>query len=94
MSDPTVFHDVTEQVREALISAPLIGWTGERRYTVAATYAASFALYETADILRERAEVYAAEGKHEAARALLDEADRLADRERTKPALPTEEPTT
>lgn len=89
MSDPTVFHDVTEQVRNALASAPLIGWTGDRHYDIAATYAASFALYETADILRERAEVYAAEGKHEAARALLDEADRLADRERTKPSLPT-----
>ncbi|MFD5491652.1 hypothetical protein ACFWH4_01590 [Streptomyces sp. NPDC127091] len=88
MSDPTVFHDVTEQVREALISAPLIGWTGERRYDIAATHAASFALYETADILRERAEVYAAEGKHPAARALLDEADRLADRERVRPAVP------
>ena len=89
MSDPTVFHDVTEQVRNALISAPIIGWTGERRYDIAATYAASFALYETADILRERAEVYATEGKHEAARALLDEADRLADRERSTPTLPT-----
>ena len=89
MSDPTVFHDVTEQVREALVAAPLTGWTGDRRYDIAATYAASFALYETADILRERAEVYAADGKHEAARALLDEADRLADRERTKPQLPT-----
>ncbi|MDX2757846.1 hypothetical protein PV729_45325 [Streptomyces europaeiscabiei] len=89
MSDPTVFHDVTEQVRDALVSAPLIGWTGERHYDVAAMYAASFALYEAADILRERAELYAAEGKHEAARALLDEADRLADRERTKPSLPT-----
>lgn len=88
MSDPTVFHDVTEQVREALISAPLIGWTGERRYGIAANYAAAFALYEAADILRERADLYAAEGKHEAARALLDEADRLADRDRANPALP------
>ncbi|MEU1044009.1 hypothetical protein ABZ400_02480 [Streptomyces sp. NPDC005897] len=87
MSDPTVFHDVTEQVREALQSAPLIGWTGERRYEIAATHAASFALYETADILRERAELYAAEGKHEAARALLDEADRLAGRERVRPQV-------
>lgn len=89
MSDPTVFHDVQEQVRNALISAPILGWTGERRYDIAAAYAASFALYETADILRERAEIYAANGKHEAARALLDEADRLADRERTEPSLPT-----
>ncbi len=86
MSDPTVFHDVQEQVREALVSAPLIGWTGERRYDIAATHAASFALYEVADILRERAEAYAAEGKYEAARALLDEADRLADRERVRPS--------
>lgn len=88
MSDPTVFHDVTEQVQNALISAPLIGWGSERQIEIAATYAASFALYEAADILRERAELYAAEGKHEAARALLDEADRLADRERTTPQLP------
>lgn len=87
MSDPTVFHDVTEQVREALLAAPLLGWTGERRYEVAATHAAAFALYETADILRERAEVYASQGKHEAARALLDEADRLADRERVRPTV-------
>lgn len=88
MSDPTVFHDVTEQVRNALISAPIIGWTGDRNYDVAATHAASIALYEVADILRERAEVYAAEGRHEAARALLDEADRVADRHRTRPYCP------
>jgi hypothetical protein len=88
MSDPTVLYDVAEQVRDALTSAPLIGWTGDRHYDVAATYAASTALHEVADILRERAEVYAAEGKHEAARALLDEADRLADRERTRPEVP------
>ncbi|TXS23105.1 hypothetical protein EAO70_04860 [Streptomyces sp. adm13(2018)] len=85
MSDPTVLYDVTEQVRESLVSAPLIGWVGEKRYDIAATYAASTALHEVADILRERAEVYAAEGKHEAARTLLDEADRLADRERQRP---------
>ncbi|MEU9218950.1 hypothetical protein AB0D47_20640 [Streptomyces sp. NPDC048376] len=87
MADATVFYDVTEQVRDALASAPLIGWTGERQYDIAAAFAASTALHEAADILRERAEVYAAEGKHEAARALLDEADRLADRERTRPSL-------
>lgn len=87
MADATVFYDVTEQVRDALVSAPLIGWTGDRQYDIAATFAASTALHETADILRERAEVYAAEGQHEAARALLDEADRLADRERTRPTL-------
>ncbi|CAM5264035.1 hypothetical protein [Streptomyces badius] len=88
MSDPTVLYDVTEQVRDALTSAPLIGWTGDRHYDIAATHAASTALYEVADILRERTEVYAADGKHEAARALLDEADRLADRERTRPDCP------
>ncbi|WP_330172988.1 hypothetical protein OG875_04915 [Streptomyces sp. NBC_01498] len=85
MSDPTVLYDVTEQVRDALASAPLLGWTGDRNYDVAATFAASTALHEAADILRERAEVYAAEGKHEGARALLDEADRLADRDRQRP---------
>ena len=83
-----MLYDVTEQVRDALVCAPLIGWTGDRRYDIAATHAASIALYEIADILRERAEVYAAEGRHEAARALLDEADRLADRERTRPHCP------
>ncbi|PVC73496.1 hypothetical protein [Streptomyces sp. CS081A] len=88
MSDPTVLYDVTEQVHASLLSAPLIGWVGERRYDIAAAYAASTALYETADILRERAEVYVADGKHEAARALLDEADRLADRERRRPHCP------
>ncbi|MER5843668.1 hypothetical protein ABT099_25935 [Streptomyces prasinus] len=88
MSDPTVFHDVKEQVHDALVTAPIIGWTGDRRYEIAATYATSFALYEAADILRERAELYAAEGKHEAARALLDEADRLADRDRVRPQVP------
>jgi ribonuclease HI len=88
MSDPTVLYDVTEQVREALVSAPVLGWTGDRNYDVAATHAASTALYEVADILRERAEVYAEQGKHEAARALLDEADRLAERERVRPHCP------
>ncbi|MFC5633650.1 hypothetical protein [Streptomyces bullii] len=88
MSDPTVLYDVTEQVRDALVSAPLIGWTGDRNYEVAATHAASIALYEVADILRERAEVYASEGKHEGARALINEADRIADRERTRPHCP------
>ncbi|MFJ8345059.1 hypothetical protein ACIQ9J_01520 [Streptomyces sp. NPDC094153] len=88
MSDPTVLYDVTEQVRDALVSAPILGWTGERNYDVAATHAASTALCEVADILRERAEAYAAEGKHEAARALLDEADRLAERKRTRPHCP------
>ncbi|MGY1439549.1 hypothetical protein [Streptomyces reniochalinae] len=87
MADPTVYYDVTEQVRDALLHAPILGWTGERNYDAAAAYAASTALHETADILRERAEVYAADGKHEAARVLLDEADRLADRERTRPSL-------
>lgn len=48
MADPTVYYDVTEQVRLSLL---------------------------------------AAEGKREAARALLDEADRLADRDRTRPIL-------
>lgn len=85
MSDPTVYYDVTEQVRDALIHAPLIGWTGERQYDIAATYAASTALHEVADILRERAETYATAGRHDAARALLDEADRLADRTRVSP---------
>ena len=88
MSDPTVLYDVTEQVREALVSAPILGWTGDRNYDVAATHAAGTALYEVADILRERAEAYAGQGKHEAARALLDEADRLADRERVRPHCP------
>jgi hypothetical protein len=87
MSDPTVLYDVTEQVRDALLSAPLLGWTGDRQYEIAATFAASTALHEAADILRERAEVYAADGKHEAARALLAEADRLADHERTRPVI-------
>jgi hypothetical protein len=85
MSDPIVFQEVTQQVQDSLISAPVIGWVGEANYETAARYAASTALHEVADILRERAEVYGKFGQHEAARALLAEAERLAPEERTRP---------
>ncbi|MFF9643670.1 hypothetical protein [Kitasatospora aureofaciens] len=89
MNDPAVFDEVTEQVRDALISAPVIGWFGESNYDTAARYAASTALHEIADMLRERAhEIYGPAGRHEVARALLVEADRLASEERSRPGQP------
>ncbi len=80
--DPTVLYDVTEQVEEALTFAPILG-LHPGSYPVAARHAASAALHEAADILRERAHEHdAPRGLHEAARALLDEADRMAPEDR------------
>lgn len=85
MADAKVFHEVREQISDALLYTPRPTGTPARRHEVAAGHAALAALDEIAAVLRARAQQYAEQGGHDAAHALWLEAERFATHARPIP---------